>query len=452
MNLTLKTKLVLLNSLVTCALITALGFAVQRFSTVQLLQKVDAELTQKGRDLDGLLCLDGSKATNDAVASQDLFCVDSTFTRARVFDQNGKSLTEQTRDVPLTDQIGLTTIQLEGNEYRVFSQQIAGKTIQHIYPLKDFNLALSAINQTLLMLMPLGLLLSVAGSAFLTGRSLKPMGDIARKAEEITADNFQARLPAESAELGRLSQTLNNMLDRLQTSHNSQAELIDRQKRFISDASHELRTPLTIIKGATELALEGRRENQELRKALRRIDSATDTLVGLNEDLLTLARNSSQSVQVQEPLEIRALLEEAVEPFAGEVRFEGTGSAYVLASSGALKRVVWNLINNAMVHSERASLVEVRLSIGDSVLIDVSDRGKGISPEALPHVFDRFYTGDQARQGGGMGLGLAICKEIVERHNGTISIESSPGSGTTVRVELPKLEIEERKLSEERLA
>lgn len=221
---------------------------------------------------------------------------------------------------------------------------------------------------------------------------------------------------------------------------------------FVANASHELRTPLTTIRGYAEtLADDGEMDDATRSRFAKIIEGESIRMLRIVEDLLDLSRiEADRFVRPRELVDLSQVVREAVDN--NEALAErcsctlsvdiSDGMGAIPGDAGQLKQVVDNLIANAVRYGctpEKPS-VEISLSkTGRFARIRVRDRGEGIAPDHLPRLTERFYRADAARsrETGGTGLGLAIVKHIVERHRGILDIASSPGSGTTVTVDLP---------------
>jgi heavy metal sensor kinase len=296
------------------------------------------------------------------------------------------------------------------------------------------------------LLLALPLLLAVAGIGgyWLASRNLAPLAWMAGQARRITHSNLETRLDigAAAEELAVLAASFNELLSRLDQS-------FDHMRRFVADASHELRTPLSIIRGEADVALSHDRSAGEYRQTLAIILDEARRLSRLVDDLLNLARADAGRVKLQvQEFYLNDLLAEccrSAQSLAGarsvaldwrcheDVAFRG--------DEELLRRMVMNLIDNAIRYTPEGGGVTAALEAsGSGVAIRISDTGTGISAEAAPHVFERFYRGDKARsrQEGGFGLGLAIVKWIAESHNGTVELASTPGVGSTFTVRLPR--------------
>lgn len=284
-------------------------------------------------------------------------------------------------------------------------------------------------------------LAGLGGGWWLTGRALKPIDTIGRTASRIAAGNLDERIEIANTdnELDRLGHVLNDTFDRLSTA-------IERQKRFTADASHELRTPVTIILSETQRALKREREPEQYREILGNCRTAAERMRALVESLLVLARQDLPGPEVShvpcDLAEIANGVADLLQPLADEhsTKIERALSpAPVTGDPHSLAMVVQNLLSNALIHPPAGGVVRIATRAeGWGCFLEVSDKGPGIDPEHLPHLFDRFYRADSARDqtNGHSGLGLAITKTIVEGHGGKVEVKSVRGEGTTFRVEL----------------
>ena len=227
---------------------------------------------------------------------------------------------------------------------------------------------------------------------------------------------------------------------------------MDRQRAFVADASHELRTPLSLIRANAELLQRGR--DAPVSANISSVDDIigeTDRLSGLVGQMLSLARSDSgEETFAMAPLDLQALAEETAhqmrllaEPKGISLHVDSAAAVVVNGDETRVRELIMILLDNAIKYSDDgAGPVNVRVQRnGTNAILRVGDAGRGIPPEALPRIFDRFYRADKARSRntGGSGLGLAIAKWIVEAHNGTIAIDSAPNRGAVVTVELPAL-------------
>ncbi len=229
------------------------------------------------------------------------------------------------------------------------------------------------------------------------------------------------------------------------------AERANRLKDdFLATLSHELRTPLNAIVGWAQLLKLGQLDSTESQNAVEAIDRNAKAQAQMIADLLDVARISSGKIRLDvQPVDPTAVVEAALEAVmpaieAKDIRLTkaiDSQATPVNGDPGRLQQVVWNLVSNAVKFTPRGGSIEITLERSDSLIaLSVTDNGQGISDELLPKIFDRFSQGDASttRNEGGLGLGLAIAKQIVELHGGTIDVESpGKGKGATFRVFLP---------------
>jgi signal transduction histidine kinase len=345
-----------------------------------------------------------------------------------------------------------TTVLIAGEPVRILSTcgynpMGTSGVIQKGYALKELYRLLATLDLALLLLIPVGL--GAAGwlGTALTNQVLRRVHHMTQAAADFGAADFSRRLPVSgNDEFAALAQTFNNLLGGLDRVFQDQQQALQRQQRFIADASHELKTPLTVIRGRASLAQGRTSTDLKSRHAFHEIDTAAISMSRLVQDLLLLARSDEDRMaQDLGLLSVRALLESARDQAACEERapmfIEVDGeSLSVRGNETELVRLFRNLLDNAVRYTPPNGTIQVRArSLGDQVVVTVTDTGVGIAPEHLPHLGERFYRVDasRTRPTGGTGLGLSICREVVQAHHGTMSFQSAPGIGTTVTVTLP---------------
>ncbi|MCC9609433.1 two-component sensor histidine kinase [Blastopirellula sp. JC732] len=284
--------------------------------------------------------------------------------------------------------------------------------------------------------------IGLVGGWIVSAYSIRPLLEIRRVAADISERNLADRIETErmDMELADLANILNDTFARLEAA-------FQRQKQFTADASHELRTPLAVMQMHQQLALAKQRSPEEYREALETCQHATQQMRQLVESMLALARaDEAAGAGNQEPFDLKPLVEECLaqtQPLldAQQTHIEtNLAAALVIGDRNRLSQVITNLLTNLTVHCPPQTAATITLAAaGDRVELSVADNGPGIAAEDLPHIFDRFYRVDQprSRQAGSVGLGLSICRTIVESHGGTITAESSPESGCTFRISLP---------------
>lgn len=287
------------------------------------------------------------------------------------------------------------------------------------------------------------LLLGTAGAYVLAGLALRPIRAISRAAGQVDTEKLDYRLPTMEHlhELNELGAAFNGMLDRLQRG-------FERERRFAAAASHELRTPLTIIRTNVEVVDNNTQASvadyQLMTARVRRSLTRLDQLV---HDLLLFSSQTADYPQALDEVAPSQVVEDVVaelQPLAAqqEVTLGATyqGDATVRCEQTHLRRVVSNLVENAIRYNRPGGRVEVETEVREGTSsITVSDTGLGMDAEELAHIFEPFWRSAEARSrpGGGAGLGLSLVSDIVERYKGKVSVESVPGEGTRVTVELP---------------
>jgi len=274
-------------------------------------------------------------------------------------------------------------------------------------------------------------------------RALRPINEITSTARAVAAGDLTRRLQSEvqDKEIRILVKSLNKMFEDLESSFMA-------QKRFTADASHELRIPLTILKGEVEVALRQPRSEEDYKQLLKQHLDIIERMQRIVNDLLTLARADAGLLELaQEPVDLSLLLQEVAQHhlilFADNhinLNMDIQDNLEVMGDSNHIERVIFNLLNNAFKYAPELSTVTLSAHAeNDSAVIAIIDEGPGISETHQARLFDRFYRADDARarsEGGGAGLGLAICKRIVEAHKGEIHVESREGEGAKFIVRL----------------
>jgi signal transduction histidine kinase len=283
----------------------------------------------------------------------------------------------------------------------------------------------------------------VFGIAVVTGRllarrTLMPVARAAEASRQVAEGLLDTRLPVGPDEFGTWAASFNRMVQALQERIASLDRARERERRFTADVAHELRTPVSAMVGAASLLREHVDElPAQDRRPAELLGMEVARLRRLVEDLMEVARLDAGVETVRrEPLDLQALVAAVVRSreWEGRVRLEGDG-VRVTSDRRRLERIVANLVGNAIEHGGGEATVRITRD-GDSARLDVSDRGPGIPPEDLPHLFQRFYQTDASRSRPGSGLGLAIAWENARLLGTTIEVESEPGFGTRFTVAL----------------
>ena len=283
---------------------------------------------------------------------------------------------------------------------------------------------------------------AMVASRYVARRLTRQIRELESATEDFASGRLDRRVAVLSAdELGRLAKRFNALAERL--------DELDRQRRlFVANISHDLRTPLAIVRGHVEAQLrEPDAETPSPREAFRTIEHEAQTLQKLIDDLFTLSRLEEAALPVdRRPVNLGTLLNDAVRgmrPYALKVSRVSVNAQVpddlpaVLGDPTRVTQIVNNLLHNAIRHTPAGGLVLVEAEpdvAGRRVAVRVRDTGVGISPEALPRIFNRFYQGKSTRAAPGAGLGLSIVKQLVEIQGGSVRAESTEGEGTTITV------------------
>lgn len=345
----------------------------------------------------------------------------------------------------------------DGQAVRLYSMALTDKgavfaVIQVGESLAQLQTTLRSLMLELLLIAPFVLLLGAMGSYWLASRAFIPIDRLTRTVQRIRAGDLHQRVPVPRAhdEVYRLALTLNEMIKHLE-------DAFTRQRRFVADASHELRTPVTVIRNMAEMALLHASTLEEYTSTLRHITTETERLGQLISDLLALARADEGQTQLeQEPVRLDLLVSAVamhVAVMAAErgitLQVQTPEPITVLGDEARLIQVVMNLLDNALLYTERGGQVTLTATVQQhQARLTVRDTGIGIAPEHLPHIFERFYRVDPARvqtEGNNSGLGLSIVQWVVQAHGGRIAVESQVGQGSTFNVSLPLLAVEPRR-------
>jgi signal transduction histidine kinase len=315
--------------------------------------------------------------------------------------------------------------------------------LQVAAPMHDIDETMDRLRLIFLIAIPGSLLLAGGAAYFITRLAFKPMMNMVRTAEKISAANLDARLelPSTNDEVRQLGNALNEMIGRID-------KTVRGQRQFIADASHELRTPITIIRSELESATRTAR-HKSVSGSLSTSLAELDRLSRMIADLLTLSKLDAETVKLRiAPVRLDELVVECVQA-AGILARKRDVKLKVFIEEAVeisgdhekLKSVVFNLLDNAIKYSAKSRSVAVRLVTSQSpgkVSVTITDHGIGIPKSEQEKIFGRFYRGAQPRSStDGSGLGLAIARRFAELHGGTITLASQEGKGSTFTIELP---------------
>jgi two-component system sensor histidine kinase MprB len=348
-----------------------------------------------------------------------------------------------------------------------------GLAVQFAQPLTEDDHLLRRLRLILLLIALGGIALAALLGRLVADAVVAPVGRLTRAAEHVArTQDLSERIDTDGAEqvghadeIGRLAVSFNAMLDALESSMSALDASVHAQRQLVADASHELRTPVTSLRTNIEILqqapdIDPADREQLFAEVIEQIEELT-LLVG---DLIDLARGEEPPADTED-VRLDQVVREAAERARRLAGWAGSDTPLsvelqpvVLPGVPArLGRAVNNLIDNAVKYSPPGAPVEIRLvgakrptesadrsmetgRPGEGAELTVRDHGPGIAAEDLPHIFDRFYRGVEARGRPGSGLGLAIVRQVVEQHGGSIAAEAAPGGGTLMRVRLPHAE------------
>lgn len=334
---------------------------------------------------------------------------------------------------------------VEGVRLRLYTTPVVANSqtvafVQVARPTRQIEETLSSLQSALLVGNSVLILLGALAGWFLAGRSLEPVRRITRTARDIHSSGQLDRrvyYRGPRDELGELAISFNSMLGRIETSFNA-------QRRFVADASHELRTPLTTLRINVELL---RKDSQAAPagwgEILDDLALEMERLTRLVGGLLELARADSGQHLERAPIALDPLLERVERQASqmangSQVSLEGQPVGQVIANADALTQLFLILIDNALKYTPTGGVVRLERGRDDGVVrVSVIDNGPGIAAEDLPRLFDRFYRAAIVRGRPGTGLGLPIARWIAEEHQGSLSVESTPGQGSAFTLSLP---------------
>lgn len=394
--------------------------------------------------------------------STDQFSEDNAFLAlrereiVRMLDADGNLLVSpfgrEEDALPLSDE-GLIALQnqgdwwaddvVDGEHMLIYSRPIVqnGETVsivQAARSLVERDRTLKSLAITLVIAGLVTILFAFGVGWLLSGLSLRPIDRITQTAQTIGDErDFTRRVDYDGPqdEVGRLASTFNQMLSGLQAAYQKVEHTLQMQRDFVADVSHELRTPLTTLSGNLEL-LNRDLPPEERDDILTDMAEESDRLIRLVNDLLLLARADAGRSLAREIFQISPVIAETVRQVRlldpqRQINLSVPAELEIFGDRDAFKQVMLILFDNAIKHSDGTIDFNAQ-QLGAEVVIRVQDDGEGIAPDVLPHVFDRFYRGEDRTIVPGFGLGLPIAKALVEGMGGVIAIESTPGTGSTM--------------------
>jgi heavy metal sensor kinase len=457
-NLPIRLKLALWYTSITCLTFLAAALAIYFSIRVSIQRNADRELALRLEGIRVFLQRNDSKSEELAHELQEHGGVRLNGDPFQVVDQSGRWVYRPASvlslnlppELPSPDanRSRLFTLNDQGRRFRILSATV--RTPDHFYgvqivsnvtPIYDI---LSRILWVSLAGIPFILIVAGAGGYWLSRRAMQSVLHITQTAKSIGEQSLAERLtlPPAQDELRELSETLNDMLQRLETA-------FKRITQFTADASHELRTPVAIIRTTAEFILQKERSVPEYQQLVGQILVESEATTEMIEGLLTLARADSQpgsgNFSDTDLWMLSAEVVQSVKPLADTKRLALEilpidKPAPVWARRSDLKKLIVILLDNAIKYTPEGGRIEVRVApFADQSFLEVRDTGVGIAEEDVPHIFERFYRVDQgrSRETGGIGLGLSIARAIAEDHAAHIVVRSQANGGSSFRILFP---------------
>lgn len=441
----IRARITALASIIVLLVLASAAWALLRSQRMVLLDALDESLTAEAEkliDMSSSADLESPlPATGDDDSVTQIAMIDGTVVAASENYAGGVALPAPSGGA--IKQFRTAELLAGEPEYRVLSVRVDDRIVHVATPLDDIDESVAALRLGLSAAIPVTSVVLAALVWWLVDRTLRPVEAIRREVADISGKNLHRRVPETRIddEIDRLARTMNEMLDRLERSAES-------QRRFIADASHELRSPLTRIRAELEVDRDNPGSADLIATHLSVLEE-TVQMQRLVEDLLVLARHDADASVSTDAVDLDDIvlreLQHASERTAATIDAGGVSAAQVHGDARQLERLVRNLLENAVRHTR--ARIEVTLSARDGVAtLEVHDDGPGIPLADQSRVFERFTRLDdaRAREDGGTGLGLAIARAIAERHNGSIRIDPDATSGTRLVVELPLTEMDHR--------
>ncbi len=461
MSLTTKARLTIWYSIIVSIILIIFATSVYFYMRKQLYDSIDDKLLSIAKlTYDSSLYFTPAKDIPSALQSfLKGYKIKQSGSVIRILDVSGEDIDVQ--EIP----INKVSIQKAFNGYMVFEnyflkdKKIALRLLTYPVIIDGYVVSIIQVGTLLnslfdslkklifvmLILLPIGIIISILTGYFLAERALTPIKLITKRAKRISAENLDEKISGEfpNDEIGELAKTFDQMMQRLKDS-------FDELRQFSADVSHELRTPLTILKGEIELALKGNRDAEYYQKTLKSALEEVDRLKRLVEDLLFLSKAEAGKITyrlgkvdiLEVILSVINVLSSLIKQKKIKLKIDGEPEIFVKGDENLLKQLMYNLIHNAIKYNRENGEILIKVFKENSyVRIIIQDTGYGIPKEHLDKIFNRFYRIDKSRtrSEGGLGLGLNIVKKIVDLHSGKINVESEVNIGTKFDIILPAI-------------
>ncbi|HLC94090.1 MAG TPA: ATP-binding protein [Patescibacteria group bacterium] len=360
-----------------------------------------------------------------------------------VQEQSYSSLYQEVREskIPIFRDLSLNNFPMRFTAWPITYNKSFGGVVIIGHPIDVIQKSLFSLSTTLFIVFSFLIFPIILGGYIVAGKVMEPLSGISKQIESISLQRLGERVasPGTGDEIENLAQTFNKLLDRLQ-------DAFKRERQFIGDVAHELKTPLSTIGSAIELATTRERTGKEYRATCEDLLIDVNKLSSIVKNILDLAWFGAENEKLDKrrfnlSLTVKELHELAVRmgdtkhmKIFGEIKHD----IFITGVEDKISRALLNIIDNAIKYTPDKGKVNLRLfTTDDHAVFEVNDTGVGIVKKDIPHIFERFWRGREARETHGTGLGLAIAQGIIKAHGGEIRVESTVGKGTSIRILLP---------------
>jgi heavy metal sensor kinase len=443
---------------VTCAILSIAAFLIfYQLMISNINARTDNALTEKLNEYSSLLASKGVAALREEI-HREVQSAGTGKVFLRLLTIDGKEIVSS--DLGPWQEIGISrialkrlaeggpvfeTFKLPGGKHNarvIYGIAGAGMVLQIGRSLKDDEEILEDFRQAFRTAIAVVLTLVALGGWFMARRSLSGVREVTRTAMAISDGAMEKRVPltGRGDEIDRLSQTLNHMLDRIQS-------LITEMREVTDNIAHDLKSPVTRIRGLAEVTLTTGRSLDEYQAMAASTVEECDRLLGMINTMLEISEFEAGVATLNiTNVDISTLIEEACDLFQPLAEDKGLvikakvpPQSLLSGDKRKLQRVATNLLDNAIKYTSAGGTITISVDEGEKgVIISVSDTGRGIAADDIPHIFDRFYRADKSRSEPGAGLGLSLVLAIVRAHGGDIRVSTPPGAGSTFTVVLPR--------------
>ncbi len=466
--LTLRTKLTLFYSLIVSVLLTGFGLIYYRALSSGLDRALTQEVIDRSSGLRGYLHFEEGQPVfiydpndpdevsfiNTAARYYQIYQVGPGTLLSESEEMRATGIEYAAADVAQQAQHAPSTIDLHSDQGKLRLRNETLAVNRDVYlmvvgaSMQPMEETLNSFLEAFAWLIPAGVLLAAIASWFMAGKALQPVAALGKAAGEIALSRLDRRLPVRGTrdELDNLASQFNGTLERLE-------KAVGEMRQFTASISHELRTPLAVLRGEAEIALMQASTGDQFRRVLASQLEEFEKLTRMINQLLTLARAESGEVEIaRDPINLSAMtqsLAEQLEPVAASkgIRLISSCDPDVILNgdAGWVERIVLNLVDNAIKFTPHGGHVTIRVfQDSNNAILEIADDGIGIAPDAVPHIFERFYRADPSRanRADGVGLGLSLVKWAVDQHHGSIEVNSVPEKGARFAVQFPSKSID----------